>query len=92
MTDITTVDVPQEKRVENRAKATTIKHHFGSLRRSISCQDPHHDECCIEHEHKCPVDIERGHALLMRWSKYSHRANRMTLFVLDGKILLSLRI
>jgi hypothetical protein len=50
------------------------------------------DSWYIERERKRPVDLERGHALFMRWSRYSHRAPQMILFAPDGKILLSLRV
>lgn len=50
------------------------------------------DSCYIESERRRSVDIERGHSLFLRWSKYSHRAPQTILFAPDGTILLSLRI
>ena len=50
------------------------------------------DTSYINSQRKRPIDIQEGHALMMRWDKYRNRSPRVSLFGPDGKILLSLRI
>ncbi|KAJ4351519.1 uncharacterized protein N0V89_006862 [Didymosphaeria variabile] len=91
MTDIPIIDGSER----NRADDSSVQPKYTVSEASKALVDIKHaalDSWYIEHERKRPIDIERGHALFMRWSRYSHREPQMILFASDGWILLGLRI
>ncbi|KAL1593223.1 hypothetical protein SLS60_010831 [Paraconiothyrium brasiliense] len=91
MTDFPTIDVSNGHRAD--VLSAQLKYTVSEASKALA--DIKHaalDSWYIEHERKRPVDIERGHALFMRWNRYSHREPQMILFASDGRVLLGLRI